>query len=66
MKITTLLLQHAAAKGLTLAAIGQILCRPDDDDTVPSMLEEIVQHAEKDFASEDFSSLSLESKYFLK
>lgn len=46
MKITTLLLKQAAAKGLTLAKIGQILCRPDDDETVPSLLEDIVKKAE--------------------
>ena len=32
--------------GLTLAQIGQILCRPDDDETVPSLLENIVSKAE--------------------
>jgi len=32
----------SAEEGLTLEQIGQILCRPDDDDTVPSLLEKIV------------------------
>lgn len=46
IKITTLLLKEAAAKGLNLAQIGQILCRPDDDETIPSLLENIVKKAE--------------------
>lgn len=45
MKITTLLLKAAAAKGLTLAQIGEIFCRPDEDDTIQSLLECIVQKA---------------------
>jgi hypothetical protein len=45
MKISSLLLKRAAAKGLTLAQIGQILCRPDDDDETPSLLEKIVDKA---------------------
>ena len=45
MKITTLLLQKAAAKGLTVAQIGEIFCRPDEDDTYQSLLECIVQKA---------------------
>lgn len=45
MKITTLLLQQCAARGLTLAQIGEILCRPDEDDTKPSLLENIVSKA---------------------
>ena len=47
MKISTLLLQRGAEAGLTLASIGKILCRPDDDDTEPSTLEQIVTQAEK-------------------
>lgn len=46
IKITNLLLKEAATKGLTLAQIGQILCRPDDDETVPSLLEKLVKKAE--------------------
>ena len=42
MKISTLLLQKAADKGMTLAEIGKILCRPDNDDSEPSILEKIV------------------------
>ena len=45
MKISSLLLQKAAAHGLTLAEIGKILCRPDEDDTQPSLLEKIVSKA---------------------
>jgi len=45
MKISSLLLKRAAAKGLTLAQIGQILCRPDDDDEALSLLEKIVDKA---------------------
>lgn len=44
-KISSLLLKRAAAKGLNLAQIGQILCRPDDDDEAPSLLEKIVNKA---------------------
>jgi len=39
MKISSLLLQTGAARGLTLAKIGKILCRPDEDDSEPSILE---------------------------
>lgn len=42
MKISTLLLQKAAEKGMTLAEIGKVLCRPDYDDSEPSILEKIV------------------------
>ena len=45
MKISTLLLKKAAAQGLNLAQIGQILCRPDDDEDAPSLLEKIVDKA---------------------
>lgn len=47
MKISTLLLQKGAANGLTLAQIGQLICRPDEDDTEPSTLEKIVMKAEQ-------------------
>ena len=46
MKISTLLLQRGASKGLTLAQIGQVLCRPDEDDQEPSLLEKIVEKAQ--------------------
>ena len=46
MKISTILLKKAAACGLNLAEIGRILCRPDEDDGIPSLLEKIVQKAE--------------------
>ena len=46
IKITTLLLKEAAAMGLNLAQIGQILCRPDDDEKIASLLENIVSKAE--------------------
>jgi hypothetical protein len=39
MKVSGLLLKHAAAKGLTLTQISKILCRPDDDSTELSLLE---------------------------
>jgi hypothetical protein len=45
MKITSLLLKRAAARGLTLTQISQIFCRPDEDDTKQSLLENIVQKA---------------------
>jgi hypothetical protein len=45
MKITTLLLKRAAARGLTLTQMSEIFCRPDEDDTKPSLLENIVQKA---------------------
>jgi hypothetical protein len=43
VRISTTLLKCAARAGLTLSQIGQILCRPDDDETVPSLLERIVE-----------------------
>lgn len=45
IRITTILLQKGANQGLTLEQIGQILCRPDEDDTLPSLLERIVEKA---------------------
>ena len=45
MKITTLLLKKAAESGLTLASIGYILCRPDDDESQESLLEKFVERA---------------------
>jgi len=66
MKISTLLLQQAAQRGLTLAQIGSILCRPDDDDTEPSLLERLVQQAEHEVETEDFSSVNFESRYFTR
>ena len=46
MRISTLLLQVGARMGLTLAQIGSILCRPDEDDQLPSELETLVAEAE--------------------
>jgi hypothetical protein len=46
IKISTLLLKRGASRGLTLAQIGKILCRPDEDDSEPSLLEKIVKKAE--------------------
>ena len=43
IRISTTLLKSAAEEGLTLEQIGQILCRPDEDDSIPSLLEKIVQ-----------------------
>ena len=45
MRISSTLLKKGAEAGLTLAQIGQILCRPDDDDGQPSILEQIVKKA---------------------
>lgn len=45
MRISTTLLKSAALEGLTLEQIGQILCRPDEDDSLPSLLEKIVHKA---------------------
>jgi len=44
IRISTTLLKKAAAAGLTLAQIGQILCR-EDEDGEPSILENIVRQA---------------------
>ena len=64
MKISALLLRQAAQRGLTLAEIGKILCRPDDDDTMPSILEQLVEKSEREVETEDFSSVNFESRYF--
>ena len=45
MRISTTLLKSAAEEGLTLEQIGQILCRTDEDDSLPSLLEKIVHKA---------------------
>lgn len=45
IRISTLLLKRGAEAGLNLAQIGQILCRPDEDDSVESLLEKLVTKA---------------------
>ena len=45
MRISSTLLKKGAEAGLTLSQIGQILCRPDEDDEQPSLLEQIVRKA---------------------
>ena len=45
MRISCTLLKKGAEAGLTLSQIGQILCRPDEDDEQPSLLEQIVRKA---------------------
>ena len=42
IRISSTLLQRGAKAGLTLAQIGALLCRPDEDDSKPSILEIIV------------------------
>ena len=37
MRISSTLLKKGAEAGLTLAQIGQILCRPDDDEEQPGI-----------------------------
>ena len=39
MRISSTLLKKGAEAGLTLEQIGKILCRPDEDDEQPSILE---------------------------
>lgn len=45
MRISCTLLKKGAEAGLNLSQIGQILCRPDEDDEQPSLLEQIVRKA---------------------
>lgn len=45
MRISSTLLKKGAEAGLSLAQIGQILCRPDEDDEQLSLLEQIVRKA---------------------
>ena len=45
MRISNILLKNCAKAGLTLAQIGKILCR-DDDEEGPSVLEKIVEKSE--------------------
>ena len=48
MRISSMLLKMGALEfGLTLAQIGEILCRPDDDDEEPSLLEKAVEGCER-------------------
>jgi hypothetical protein len=58
MKISTLLLQQATQRGLSLFEIGRILCRPDDDDCQPSILEQLVAKSEQEMATEDLTTLN--------
>ena len=41
-RISSTLLKEAASISLTLKDIGNIICRPDEDDSIPSVLEVIV------------------------
>lgn len=43
VRISSTLLKLGAEHGLTLYQIGQILCRPDEDDSLESILERIVK-----------------------
>lgn len=45
MRISNILLIKGVEAGLNLAQIGEILCRPDDDPTAPSILEGLVKSA---------------------
>jgi DNA-binding transcriptional MerR regulator len=45
MRISSTLLKESASAGLTLEEIGQILCRPDEDDSMPSLLERLIDKA---------------------
>lgn len=47
MKISTLLLKKAAAANLNLSQIGQIICRPDLDDSELSPLERLIRRADE-------------------
>ena len=47
MRISSTLLKIGALGGLTLAQIGEILCRPDEDDSLPSQLELLVEKAKR-------------------
>lgn len=51
IRISTTLLQVGAANGLTLAQIAGILCRSDDDDSQPSLLEQLVAQTEESIRS---------------
>jgi DNA-binding transcriptional MerR regulator len=65
MKISSLLLKKAAATGLNLAQIGEILCRPDEDDTMPSILEKIVSEAESR-ATQELDDLQQDISFALR
>ena len=45
MRISCTLLKRGAKAGLNLTQIASILCRPDEDDEMPSQLEMIVTKA---------------------
>lgn len=58
MRISSTLLKIGSQSGLTLAQIGQILCRPDDDDSTPSQLEQLVNKAAEMASKTSDSELS--------
>jgi hypothetical protein len=62
MKCSGSLLKEAASKGLTLAQIGEILCRPDEDDEEESVLERIVNKATECAASIKAQSIKILSQ----
>jgi len=47
IRISSTLLKKGAEAGLTLEQIGKILCRPDEDEEAPSILETIVKKARR-------------------
>jgi hypothetical protein len=47
MRISNILLKRGAENGLTLYQIGKILCRSYEDETKLSILEKVVQKAER-------------------
>jgi Phosphatidylinositol 3- and 4-kinase len=47
MRISGTLLKIGASLSLTLAQIGLLLCRPDEDDEQQSVLEDMVEQAEQ-------------------
>jgi len=60
IRISTTLLQRGAKAGLNLEQICQILCRPDEDDSQPSLLDRIVDKAR--LISDMMSKLQIKNK----
>ena len=65
MKCSGTLLKEAASRGFTLAQIGEILCRPDEDDQEESVLERIVRKSTECAASIKVKSNRIKTKHAL-
>ena len=61
MRVSNILLKLGAEEGLTLAQIGMIMCRDDDEDE-PSILEQTVDKAERNWKTHGYLKGNIDSE----